>query len=60
MFITGRGNRSVGGVAKVKPAIIGLLKREGVKIDEDNQNEGVVIGVLPEGSKNNGWGCIVM
>jgi len=62
IFVTGRGNRSVDGVAKIKPAIRELLERKGIAVEVDQRNEGVLIGVLrPADAKNDeGWGCVVM
>jgi len=51
-FITGRGNRSTDGVPKIKIAILGMLKREGVDVDGTNTNEGAVVAILGDGVDN--------
>ncbi|KAB5590530.1 Smr domain-containing protein C11H11,03c [Ceratobasidium theobromae] len=71
-IITGRGNNSKDGVAKIKPAVEGLLIREGLEGKFHWENEGCVLVELPLTSKrkrslaqaqntqNNSDGCVVM
>ncbi|KAG8902013.1 hypothetical protein FRB99_004862 [Tulasnella sp. 403] len=47
-FITGRGSHSADGTPKIKIAVLGMLQREGVRVEE-SKNEGVVVAVLDEG-----------
>ncbi|CAE7083183.1 unnamed protein product [Rhizoctonia solani] len=65
-IITGRGNNSKDGVAKIKPAVEGLLVREGLGNRFEWVNEGCVGVSLPRSSKrttptdSNSGGCVVM
>lgn len=63
-FITGRGNRSVDGVAKIKAAVQDWLKTEaGVTVDESEteKNPGIVVALIevdnttPEGEGEMAW-----
>ncbi|KIO26921.1 hypothetical protein M407DRAFT_23858 [Tulasnella calospora MUT 4182] len=63
-FITGRGNRSIDGVAKIKAAVQDWLKQEeGVTVDESEteKNPGIVVAVIevdstpPEGDGDAAW-----
>lgn len=63
-FITGRGNRSIDGVAKIKAAVQDWLKEEqGVTVDESEteKNPGIVVAVIevdstpPEGDGDAAW-----
>ncbi|CUA74329.1 hypothetical protein RSOLAG22IIIB_05491 [Rhizoctonia solani] len=65
-IITGRGNNSKDGVAKIKPAVEGLLVREGLGDRLEWLNEGCVGVSVPRSKKrttttnSDGGGCIVM
>ncbi|CAE6442029.1 unnamed protein product [Rhizoctonia solani] len=65
-IITGRGNNSKDGVAKIKPAVEGLLVREGLGDRFRWENEGCVTVSLPQSSRrtfasnSDDRGCIVM
>ncbi|CEL57133.1 Smr domain-containing protein C11H11,03c OS=Schizosaccharomyces pombe (strain 972 / ATCC 24843) GN=SPAC11H11.03c PE=4 SV=1 [Rhizoctonia solani AG-1 IB] len=65
-IITGRGNNSKDGVAKIKPAVEGLLVREGLADTFQWVNEGCVAVTLPRASRrtfstsSESSGCVVM
>ncbi|CAE6476843.1 unnamed protein product [Rhizoctonia solani] len=65
-IITGRGNNSKDGVAKIKPAVEGLLIREGLGDRYQWENEGCMAVSLPRSSKRTPTtrpeegGCVVM
>ncbi|CAE6457458.1 unnamed protein product [Rhizoctonia solani] len=66
-IITGRGNNSKDGIAKIKPAVEGLLVREGLGDRFHWENEGCVAVNVPRGrsrqtftSNSDSGGCVVM
>ncbi|KAG8724636.1 hypothetical protein FRC09_016394 [Ceratobasidium sp. 395] len=63
-IITGRGNNSKDGVAKIKPAVEGLLVREGLSDRFRWENEGAVVVNVPVVARqplvSRDGGCIVM
>ncbi|KAG8688431.1 hypothetical protein FRC08_011442 [Ceratobasidium sp. 394] len=63
-IITGRGNNSKDGVAKIKPAVEGLLVREGLTGNFRWENEGAVVVNVPVVPRqplvSRDGGCVVM
>ncbi|EIN09822.1 DUF1771-domain-containing protein [Punctularia strigosozonata HHB-11173 SS5] len=62
VFITGRGNRSAGGLAKIKPAMEDFLKSENLVAYMDVPNAGCITVDIDVKDKAPGWGdsCVVM
>ncbi|KAJ3284305.1 hypothetical protein HK104_010014 [Borealophlyctis nickersoniae] len=64
VVITGKGNRSVDGVAKIKPAVEELCVRESIRAEPDPHNPGRIILDLDVPKSAVGWfmdsKCIVM
>jgi DNA-nicking Smr family endonuclease len=59
-IITGKGNRSRDGEAKIKPAVEAFLKREsGITTGVDRRNEGCLLIEFNDVEEDKGW-CVVM
>ncbi|QRV81286.1 Smr domain-containing protein [Ceratobasidium sp. AG-Ba] len=63
-IITGRGNNSKDGIAKIKPAVEGLLVREGLSDKYVWENDGAMVVTIPIVERktfvSRDSGCIVM
>jgi DNA-nicking Smr family endonuclease len=62
VLITGRGNRSAGGLAKIKPAVEEWLRRERLVAYADVPNAGCITVDIDAKDKAPGWAdsCVVM
>jgi DNA-nicking Smr family endonuclease len=60
VVVTGRGNRSRDGLAKIKPAVETFLKKENLRAELGIPNEGCVTVWLDVKEEETGWGCVVM
>jgi hypothetical protein len=61
VVITGRGSHSMGGLAKIKPAVEMLCVREGLQVLPNEPNEGCMTIFIGVSEGNVGWDkCFIM